>query len=91
MRNFQRKVYPCPKYLSDNEVEKIHEQSLKILQNTGIEVNHAAALKLLEKEGARVDHKTRNVKIPPELVTGCLATLPDRCILAAARNPDALP
>jgi trimethylamine--corrinoid protein Co-methyltransferase len=87
MKNFQRKVESCPKYLSDSEVEKIHEQSLKILQNTGIEVNHAEALKMLEKEGARVDHQTRNVKIPPELVTRCLATLPERFILAA-RNPE---
>ena len=86
MRNFQRKVEPCPKYLSDSEVEKIHEQSLKILQDTGIEVNHAAAIKMLEKEGARVDHQTRNVKIPPELVTRCLATLPERCILASSKS-----
>ncbi len=87
MRNFQRKVAPCPKYLSDNEVQKIHEQSLKILQDTGIEVNHSEALKMLEKEGAHVDYQTRKVKIPPELVTRCLATLPDRCVLAA-RNPE---
>jgi len=87
MKNFHRKVEPCPKFLADSEIEKIHEQSLQILQNTGIEVNHVQALSMLEKEGAKVDFKTQRVKIPREIVQRCLETLPDRCILAA-RNSD---
>ncbi len=87
MGNYQRKVMCCPKYLSDSEIEKIHEQSVAILQNTGIEVNHAEALKMLDKAGARVDFQTQKVKIPPKLVTRCLDTLPEKCILAA-RNPE---
>jgi trimethylamine--corrinoid protein Co-methyltransferase len=87
MKNFQRKVVPCPKFLTDSEIEKIHVQSLQILQNVGIDVNHVQALKMLEKEGAKVDFQTQRVKIPQELVQRCLKTLPDRCILAA-RNPE---
>ncbi len=87
MKNFQRKVGFCPKFFADSEIEKIHEQSLKILQNTGIEVNHVQALKMLKKEGAKVDFQTQRVKIPKEMVERCLKTLPDRCILAA-RDPE---
>ena len=75
------------KQLSDSEIERIHELSLKVLQNTGIEVNHNGALKLLEKAGAKVDFQAQRVKIPPEIVKQCIETLPDRFTLAA-RNPE---
>lgn len=83
MKKFQRKMEPCPKFLSTKEIERIHEQSLNILQNTGIEINHVDALKLLEKEGAEVEFQSQRAKLPQELVQRCLDTLPDRCILAA--------
>jgi len=86
MKHFQRKLGSCLKFLADSEIEKIHVQSLQILQNVGIEVNHVQALKMLEKEGAKVDFQTQRVKIPQELVQRCLKTLPDRCILARPQS-----
>jgi trimethylamine--corrinoid protein Co-methyltransferase len=69
--------------LSDGEIEKVHEQSLKILETTGILVDHEEGLRTLEKAGARVDRETRRARIPPQLVAGCLKTAPDHFTLAA--------
>jgi len=86
MKAYRRKVKPCPNMLSGAEIEKIHQQALEILKNTGVEVNHEAALKTLAKAGAAVDYQSQRVKIPSELVTQCLETLPQKCLLAG-RNP----
>lgn len=72
--------------LSDAEIEKIHEQSMRILETTGILVDHEEGRKLLQKAGAKVDHLGRRVRIPPRLVSECLKTVPDHFTLAA-RDP----
>jgi trimethylamine--corrinoid protein Co-methyltransferase len=72
--------------LSDAEIEKIHEQSLRILETTGILVDHPEGLRALEDAGARVDHQAKRARIPAKLVAQCLKTVPDRFILAA-RDP----
>jgi len=78
---------PLIEYLSDAQVEKIHEQSLGILENTGIQVDHEEGLKALEEAGARVDYQTQRARIPRDLVARCLETVPEKFTLAA-RNPD---
>jgi len=81
-----RKVQCGLKMLSDKEIERVHEQSLVVLQDCGIEVNHTGALKLLAEAGAQVDFDSQRVKIPEELVTHCLKTVPEKITLAA-RDP----
>ena len=78
---------PLIRYLSDAQVEEIHERSLDILENTGIEVDHKGGLKMLEEAGAQVDYQTKRVRIPRELVARCLETVPAEFTLAA-RNPE---
>jgi len=78
---------PIIEYLSDTQVEEIHQRSLDILERTGIEVDHQEGLKALEKAGAKVDHQTRRARIPREMVARCLETVPPKFNLAA-RNPD---
>ncbi|MBM3144142.1 MAG: hypothetical protein FJ010_04060 [Chloroflexi bacterium] len=78
---------PYLKYLSDVQIEEIHEGSLRLLENTGVMVDHQEGLKFLEKHGAKVDHQTKRVRIPRQLVSQALATVPDRFTLAA-RNPE---
>jgi trimethylamine--corrinoid protein Co-methyltransferase len=87
MKKYRRKIKPCPEMLSSGEIEKIHQQSLGILNNTGIEVSHEKALKILDKAGAVVDYQSQRVKIPSGLVAQALETLPEKCLLAA-RNPE---
>jgi len=78
---------PLIEYLTEAQVEAIHEGSLGILEKTGIFVDHEGGLKALDKAGAKVDHETRRVRIPRELVARCLKTVPEKFTLAA-RNPE---
>jgi trimethylamine--corrinoid protein Co-methyltransferase len=78
---------PLIEYLTDAQVEEIHEQSLRLLENTGIEVDHPKGLKALEEAGAKVDHQANRARIPRDMVAHCLKTVPPQFTLAA-RNPE---
>ena len=54
--------------LDKDEVDKIYEASLQILEKTGAVFNHEQALKLFHQNGAEVDFKKNLVKFPPFLV-----------------------
>jgi trimethylamine--corrinoid protein Co-methyltransferase len=75
------------RFLSKESMQKIHEESLRVLENTGISVDHDEALQMLGDAGADVDSKTRTVKIPPDLVEQSLPEVPRRITLAG-RNPE---
>jgi trimethylamine--corrinoid protein Co-methyltransferase len=77
---------PMIKYLTDAQIEAIHEGSLEILEKTGIKVELEPGLKVLDKAGAKVDYQTGRATIPRELVAQCLETVPRECWYAA-RNP----
>ena len=73
-------------FLSENEQLKIHEKSIKILQEIGIKFLSKKALKILEKNGAKVDYSEKIAKIPREMVDQALKTAPKSFVLGA-RNP----
>jgi trimethylamine--corrinoid protein Co-methyltransferase len=54
--------------ISKEEIKKIHEASLKILERTGVEVPHEEVLSRFADSGAKVDLKTKRVRIPSDLV-----------------------
>ncbi|GAI45839.1 unnamed protein product, partial [marine sediment metagenome] len=63
--------------LKEEDVEKIHEATLKVLSNTGIYFwNSPEAIEILKKAGCRV--KDTRVFYPAELVEGTLKLVPDR-------------
>ena len=72
--------------LSEEEVLRIHKESLRILSSVGVKYHGQRALPLLEKSGATVDRETRIAKIPVEMVTAALQTTPKSFVLGA-RNP----
>jgi trimethylamine---corrinoid protein Co-methyltransferase len=72
--------------LSDAEQEKIHQVSLRILEEVGVRFNSKKALSILSGHGARVDWDEKIARIPRELVEGCLATTPKSFVLGG-RNP----
>jgi len=78
---------PYLKYLSESQIDEIHAGSLDLLENTGIMVDHQEGLEFLEKHGAKVDYQTKRARIPRQLVSRGLETIPDRFTLAA-RNPE---
>ena len=56
------------KVLTDNQVIRIHEASLEILQEVGIEVHNDHARDIYEKHGCQVDRDTRRVLFPVKVV-----------------------
>ncbi len=54
--------------LSNNDIERIHETSLKILQEIGIKVLSKKVQRLLAENGAKVDFTRSIVKLPGSLV-----------------------
>jgi trimethylamine--corrinoid protein Co-methyltransferase len=72
--------------LSPEEQERIHQQSLQILQDVGIRFHGQRAPHLLRQHGIPIAPEDKIAKIPPELVAQALATTPKSFVLGA-RNP----
>jgi trimethylamine--corrinoid protein Co-methyltransferase len=72
--------------LSDDQIEAIHETSLRILEELGIEVMAPRAVELLRAAGARVDNSHSIVRVDRSLVEAALATAPPTFTLTP-RNP----
>ena len=71
--------------LTQNEIEQIHENSLRIMENIGIHMTYQPAKDLLAKGGAKVDGDT--VYFPKKMVEDNLQTVPSSCTINA-RNPE---
>ena len=70
--------------LSDNDIQLIHENSLRILEEVGVVFQYEPALEVFRSHGARVDGQT--VYIPQELVERSIETAPSEFTLYA-RDP----
>jgi len=73
-------------FLSDSEIEAIHDASLRVLEKTGIKVTSEVALDILKKAGAKVDYGANHATIPGALVEEALKKVP-KTITYGARNP----
>lgn len=80
MNLFQR-----PQFISDQDMQRIHEASLYLLENKGIVFKSPKALALLKNHGARVDGEI--AYLPKALVEDCLAKVPSSFRVEAV-NPD---
>jgi trimethylamine--corrinoid protein Co-methyltransferase len=58
--------------LTDDELARLHEGSLRLLTQTGIQIMVPGFLKALEAAGADVDHASQIVKFPPRLIEATL-------------------
>jgi trimethylamine--corrinoid protein Co-methyltransferase len=74
-------------FLSEDEKQRIHRDSIKILSQVGVKFMSKKALKILEKNGAGVDYDTRIAKMPEEMVDEALKRAPKSFVLGA-RNPE---
>ena len=54
--------------LDDEEMDRIHRTSLRILGETGVKVAHEGALRLLQGHGARVDLERKRARLPQVMV-----------------------
>ena len=71
-----RNPFPPLEILSTDQIEAIHQASLKILRDMGLEFMSDEALAVLERESADVDRDTRLVKFDPDLVEEVVAKAP---------------
>ena len=70
--------------VSDDQLEAIHRQSLKVLEEIGMDILHDEARAILGKAGARVDGE--RVRIGREIIEEALKTPPSEFTFHA-RNP----
>jgi trimethylamine--corrinoid protein Co-methyltransferase len=73
--------------VSSDQLEVIHNTSLKILRDIGVRVDSMVALDLLKKIGADVNRATNQVKFDPALVEEMLTDIPSEFTIHA-RNPE---
>jgi trimethylamine--corrinoid protein Co-methyltransferase len=73
-------------FLTHQEMDLIHAQSVKSLQEIGIKVHSKPVLEILEKNGASVDYKTMVAKIPEKMVNQALESVQKEFSLCA-RDP----
>ena len=73
--------------LTEDQVQRVHEASLEILENVGLEVHNAKAAALFKKHGCKAHDDSRRVTIPPAIVAECLQSVPAKFTFHA-RNPE---
>lgn len=59
--------------LTDDQIRRLHEASLTILERVGVHVPHPEILARFADCGAQVDRAAQRVRIPPDLVESALA------------------
>ena len=72
--------------LSRDEIERIHQTTLTLLERTGVKFQNDTALRVLADGGADVDNKTRVARIPQYMVEESVRRA-QRSILFAGRDP----
>ena len=73
--------------LSESEKERIHRDSVEILETVGFNFRSDKALGILKTNGAIVDETNNIARIPKEMLDQALRTAPKSFVLGA-RNPE---
>ncbi len=74
-------------YLTDEQLDKLQEATLDILENIGVKFPSEKALNVFVEHGANVDKATQTVKIKRDMVFKALKTVP-RYFVMGARVPE---
>lgn len=72
--------------LSEDDLERIHAATLRVLEETGVEIGSEAIRERLTSAGNHTDADTRRVRFPASLAEDALRLAP-RELLLAARDP----
>ena len=73
-------------FLSKDEIDLVHSQSLECLRETGVHIPSLSVLRTLGAAGATVDESKMVARIPEEMVTDALKAAP-RSFKMCARDP----
>lgn len=77
-------TFPRHKVFSDDQVEAIHNASLRVLRDLGIRVLLPQGRQIFAKAGARVDEDTQMVFLDPDMVEEAVARAPAQFTLKGA-------
>jgi trimethylamine--corrinoid protein Co-methyltransferase len=69
--------------LSDKEVQRIHNATLRIIDEVGVRFPSKKALALWEEHGAHVDHEKMVVRVKPDLIEKTIKIAPSSFTLGA--------
>ena len=69
--------------LTTDQVQRVHQASLEILQDVGLLVRNEKARQLFARHGCRVDSETLIVRFPPAVVEQQRASIPPTFTFAA--------
>ncbi len=78
------------KPLTEEDIKKIHQATLRVFSDIGVQVNLKEAVEFFKAAGAAVDSSTRIVKIPPDLVESLIDRAPDVVRLCGRGKQDEL-
>ena len=81
-----RRAYQPVNILSEEQEQRVHELSLKLLQEIGLKIMLPQAWPILEANGCRVDRDSGMTCFPPEVVEEFLGKAPCEFVMKA-RNP----
>ena len=85
MTGFRRRFAPLDIF-SMNEVSRMEDGLMTVLEETGVRMDHARGLEVLAGAGCRVDKADNRVRIPSSLVRKCLGLCP-KVFPVRARDP----
>jgi len=81
MPKFTFEGQPQLRLLSNDEIARIHDKALYLLENTGVKYDSEEALKILEEHGANVDYDKQIAKLPGDLVEKAIKSAPESVCL----------
>ena len=73
--------------LHGDDVERVHEQSLRVLAETGIVVHYPPGREVLSRGGASVDEGRQLARLPRQLVEQALAAAPREVTVRGQQGP----
>jgi trimethylamine--corrinoid protein Co-methyltransferase len=75
------------KILSPDEVQRIHEATLDLIESVGLRFPSERALEILNEHGATIDHEKQIACIPGHVIEEALGKAPTEYTLCARENP----
>ena len=66
---------------SEDEIESIHQASLKVLCDTGMDIQSPRAVEILKREGAMIDGDGQRVRFDPDFIMEKISTTPSEFTL----------
>jgi trimethylamine--corrinoid protein Co-methyltransferase len=79
------------KMFSSEDIQRLHEATLDVIENTGVRFPSRKALEIWSDAGAQVDYETSIVKAPADLIERALKEAPPVYTLAARDTSQDLP